>query len=217
MKIKWLGHSAFLLTVSDGTRIVTDPYKPGCFGGALAYGPIREKADFVTVSHDHLDHDCVDELPGSPEAIRTATSRSAGAAKVAGYDTFHDSSQGSERGRNIVFVFEDAGLRLAHAGDLGHIPTEQAGKIGKVDVLLVPVGGYFTIDATAARKTAELLGARVVIPMHFKTGKTTMPITGVEEFIREQKNVKRAGATEVEITRDRLPASPEIWVLEHAL
>jgi L-ascorbate metabolism protein UlaG (beta-lactamase superfamily) len=217
MKVKWLGHSAFLLTASDGTRIITDPYKPGCFGGALAYGPIHEAADFVTVSHDHLDHNGVDELPDSPRAIRSGASRSAGAVKVTGYDTFHDSSRGSKRGRNVVFVFEDAGLRLAHSGDLGHVPTEQAGKIGKVDVLLLPVGGYFTIDAGEAHQTAGLLGARVIIPMHFKTGKTSMPITDVEEFTRGRTNVRRIGASEVEITRDRLPASPEIWILEHAL
>jgi L-ascorbate metabolism protein UlaG (beta-lactamase superfamily) len=217
MKIKWLGHSAFLLTASDGTRIVTDPYKPGCFGGALTYGPIREKADFVTVSHNHLDHNYIDDLPGPPKTIRSAISRSAGAVKVAGYDTFHDASQGRERGKNVVFVFEDTGLRLAHLGDLGHVPTAQAEAIGKVDVLLIPVGGYFTIDAGQAHKTVELLGARVIIPMHFKTGKTNMPITGVEEFTRGRANVRHVGASEVEITADRLPASPEIWILEHAL
>lgn len=213
MKLKWLGHSAFLLTASDGTRIVTDPYKPG---GGIAYGPITEPADFVTVSHDHFDHNDVAGVPGKPTPIRSSGSHKAGGVSVIGFDCFHDDKRGVQRGKNIIFVFEDAGLRVAHLGDLGHVPTEQARAIGRVDVALIPVGGFFTIDPTAAHRTAELLGARVVIPMHYKTGKLSLPIVGEEEFTRGHANVKRLG-TEVEVSAGELPPTPEIWVLEHAL
>lgn len=213
MRIKWLAHSAFLLTASDGTRIVTDPYKPG---GGIAFGPITEPADFVTVSHDHFDHNDVAGVPGKPKAIRTSGSHMAGEVSVTGFDSFHDDKRGAQRGKNIIFVFEDAGLRVAHLGDLGHVPTEQAKAIGRVDVALIPVGGFYTIDPATAHRTAELLGARVVIPMHYKTGKLGLSIVGVDEFTRGRANVKRFGV-EVEVAADKLPSAPEIWVLEHAL
>jgi len=213
VKVKWLAHSAFLLTASDGTRIVTDPYKPG---DRITYGPITEPADFVTVSHDHFDHNDVAGVPGKPKAIRASGSHKASGVSVTGFDCFHDDEGGARRGKNIIFVFEDAGLRVAHLGDLGHVPTEQAKAIGRVDVALIPVGGFFTIDPMAAHRTAELLRTRVVIPMHYKTGKLGLPIVGEEEFTRGHANVKRLG-TEVEVSIGSLPATPEIWVLEHAL
>lgn len=217
MRVKWLGHAAFLLVASDGTRIITDPYQPGAFDGAVNYGPIREPADFVTVSHDHLDHNHIAGLPGKPVVVRSAAARQAGAVKVTGFDSFHDDSRGSARGRNIIFLFDDAGLRVCHLGDLGHVPAAQAKVIGRVDVLLMPVGGHFTIGPAEAHEVAALLGARVVVPMHFATAKTDMPITGVEEFAGGRPNVKQFGASEVEITAATLPAGPEIWILEHAL
>lgn len=240
MRIRFLGHAAFLLTASDGTRIVTDPYRPGAFDGAIRYGPIREAADYATVSHDHLDHNNAAELPGKPVVIgpsqgskakgQEPSGRSeklegrepiirarAGSVVITGFDSYHDTEQGAQRGKNIIFLFEDAGLRVAHLGDLGHVPKEQAAAIGRVDVLLLPVGGYYTIGPNEAAKATELLGTRVIIPMHFATKKTNMPIAGVEEFLRRRPNVKRLGTSEVEVTPASLPPAPEIWVLEHAL
>ena len=217
MKIRFLGHSAFLLTASDTTRIITDPYVPGAFGGAITYAPIAEPADFITVSHNHIDHNNVTGVPGDHKTIRSAGERKAGGVTVTGFDCFHDENSGRDRGTNVIFVFEDAGLRLAHGGDLGHVPTAQAQAIGRVDVLLVPVGGHFTIGPNEAHETMRLLGARVTIPMHFKTSKTDMPIVGVEEFLKGQGNVKRAGKSEIELTPATLPDAPTIIVLEHAL
>ncbi len=217
MRIKYLGHAAFLLTASDGTRIITDPYKPGCFNGAVNYEPIRERADFVTISHDHLDHSYTHDLPGSSRVINNARGGSAGAVRVTGFETFHDESRGRERGGNIVFVFEDQGLRLAHLGDLGHVPDEQAKAIDTVHVVLLPVGGHFTVGPDQAHRTAALLRARVIIPMHYATEKTNMPIAGVDQFTKGQGNVRLVGASEVEVTLASLPESPQIWVLEHAL
>jgi L-ascorbate metabolism protein UlaG (beta-lactamase superfamily) len=218
MRVEWLGHSAFLLTASDGTRIITDPYVPGSFSGDIKYGPIREAADAVTVSHHHQDHDGVSRLPGKPKVYDAKGSFKAGSVGVTGFETFHDDSQGTRRGRNTVFVFEADGLRVCHCGDLGHVLTpQQVAAIGRVDVLLVPVGGTFTLDAAGARKVAAQLAARVAIPMHYKTDKLGFDIAGVEEFLRGQANVKRVGAPEVELGTDRLPPAPEVWVLEHAL
>ncbi len=217
MRIRWFGHSAFLLTAPDGTRIITDPYVSGSYNGDIKYGPIREAADAVTVSHHHQDHDGVSGLPGKPKVFEGKGSFRAGSVSTTGVETFHDENQGARRGRNMVFVFEAEGLRVCHCGDLGHVLTpQQVAAICRVDVLLVPVGGTFTVDAAGARRVAAQLAAKVIIPMHYKTDKLGFGIDGVEEFIRGQANVKRL-ATEVEVSADKLPAAPEIWVLEHAL
>jgi L-ascorbate metabolism protein UlaG (beta-lactamase superfamily) len=218
LKLKWLGHSAFLLTATDGTRIITDPYVSGSFNGDIKYGPIHDAADVVTVSHHHQDHDGVSRLPGKPKVIEAKGSSKAGSVSIIGVETFHDENQGAGRGRNTVFVFKGEGLRLCHCGDLGHILTaEQAAAIGRVDVLLVPVGGTFTVDAAKAHEVAAQLEARVIIPMHYKTDKLGFDIAGIDSFLRGKTNVRRVGAAEVEVRADKLPPTPEIWVLEHAL
>lgn len=218
MKLKWLGHSAFLLTAADGTSVVTDPYLPGSFNGAIKYGPIREAADAVTVSHHHEDHDAVAYLPGKPKVFEGKGTFKAGSIRISGIETFHDANEGAGRGRNTVFVFEADGMRVCHCGDLGHVlAAPQVAAIGKVDVLLVPVGGTFTVDADAAHKVAEQLAARVTIPMHYKTSRLGFDIAGVDGFVQGRANVKRVGSPEVEPSAAELPPAPEIWVLEHAL
>ncbi len=218
MEIKWLGHAAFLLTTADGTRIITDPYVPGAYDGAVGYAPIKEFADIVTVSHDHADHNGVRDLPGSPQVIKGAGEWTVKGVKISGLDTFHDPSQGRERGRNTVYVFETEGLRVAHLGDLGHIPDERTVKaLAGVDLLLVPVGGVFTIDA---RQAAELVGKvspRVVIPMHYKTAKLGFAIARVDEFAKLAPGVKKTGRSAVEVKPATLPEQTETWVLEPAL
>jgi L-ascorbate metabolism protein UlaG (beta-lactamase superfamily) len=218
MRIKWLGHSAFLLTAADGTRIITDPYVPGSFSGQLRYGTIRETAHAVTVSHHHRDHDGVQKLPGEPVVFDRAGTYKEESVSISGVDTFHDESKGAERGHNVVFVFEADGLRVCHCGDLGHVlSAHQVTAIGKVDVLLLPVGGTFTVDATAAHEVADQLAARVVIPMHYRTAKLEFDIDGIEAFTQGGKNVKQIGRAEVEVAADKLPQTQEVWVLEHAL
>lgn len=218
MRIKWLGHSAFLLTAADGTSVITDPYVPGSFSGQVRYGPICEVAAAVTVSHHHQDHDGVSRLQGKPKVLDGVGAFKTGSVTITGFETFHDDSEGAQRGRNIGFVFEADGLRVCHCGDLGHVLTaQQVAAIGKVDVLLVPVGGTFTVDAAKAREIAVQLGARVTIPMHYKTSKLGFDIAGVDDFIQGDEKVRRVGRPEVELSADKLPPAPEIWVLEHAL
>jgi len=218
MKVKWLGHSAFLVTAADGTRIITDPYVPGSYDGGLGYGPIKEVCDAVTVSHDHDDHNGWKNLSGRPQLVRGAGSFQVKSVAITGFDTAHDETGGSERGRNTVYLFETDDLRLCHLGDLGEeLPKPVADAIGAVDVLLCPIGGVFTIDARQAHDVAAVLQAKVVIPMHYKTAKLGFPIAGVVDFIRGRSNVKQAGSAEVGIAAGALPGEPEIWVLNHAL
>lgn len=218
MKVKWLGHSAFLLTAADGTRVITDPYVAGSYGNTLCYAPIEESCDAATESHDHDDHAGAGSLPGKPEVIRGADKHKVKSIAATGFDTAHDDAGGSKRGRNTVFLFVIDGLKVCHLGDLGEpLPAAVATAIGPVDVLLAPVGGFFTIDATEARKVADELHARITIPMHYKTDKCGFTIDSVEPFIKGRSDVKQAGTSEVEVTKDTLPDKPETWVLKHAL
>jgi L-ascorbate metabolism protein UlaG (beta-lactamase superfamily) len=215
MKFKWYGHSAFGITTADGVRICTDPYVPGSYDGAMAYGPIADAYDVVLQSHDHPDHAGAAELTGNPTVVRGPGKHEAGGMTFVGTPTFHDESGGRERGTNTVFTFEAEGVKVAFLGDLGHVLSkEQVAAIGPVDVALVPIGGHFTIDAAGATKVAQQLQAKVVIPMHYKTPACGFPIAGVERFLAGKEKVVRARASEVDITKDDV-AQAKVIVLEY--
>jgi len=214
MKIKWLGHASFLITAQDGTRIITDPY--GKFDG-LNYAPINESADVVTASHKHGDH-FGGKVKGKPRVIDQPGTTTVKGISFTGIACYHDPSGGKERGNNIIFCFSVDGIRLCHLGDLGHLLSkEQIAQIGPVDILLIPVGGFYTINAAEAGRIAEQIKPRVIIPMHVSNKKCAFPIAGVEEFLKGKSNVKRTGASEAEFRKENLPAKTEIIVLEPAL
>ena len=213
MKIKWLGHAAFLITSADGTRIVTDPYETSA---GLKYGAIKETADIVTVSHDHGDHNNTAAVKGNPRVVRDTTEVKG--INIKAIPTAHDDKGGRERGKNTIFCFQVDGVRVVHLGDLGHLLTDnQVVEVGKVHVLLVPVGGHFTIDAGTAGEVCDQVRSRVIIPMHYKNDKCVFPIGGVEEFIKGKTNVTRVNGSEVEFTVAGLPTDPQIMVLKPAL
>jgi L-ascorbate metabolism protein UlaG (beta-lactamase superfamily) len=181
MKLRWLGHSCFELTLPGGV-IVTDPY------GSFYSFPARSLPDDIcTVSHDHHDHNAVDTVIGCPQIIRKEGKyRPADDVKVTAVPTWHDEDHGAKRGPNLIFVFEIEGMRIVHCGDLGHVPTrEQAKAIGKPDVLLIPVGGFYTIGPQQARDTMELLRPTLTIPMHYRTSfDEDMPIQPLATFLQ---------------------------------
>jgi L-ascorbate metabolism protein UlaG (beta-lactamase superfamily) len=215
MRIKWVGHSCFLITSRDGLRVITDPYT---VGGGINYSPIKETADVVIVSHGHSDHGNVSAVQGKPEIVKGSGKKTAKGIQFKGIAAHHDASQGKQRGPNTVFCFTMDDVRLCHLGDLGHVLSpEQVAEIGVVDILFIPVGGYFTIDASVASQVCDQLKPKIVIPMHFKTPKCTYPIAGVEDFIDGKKSVRRVGSSEVEVEREKLPAATEIVLLQPAL
>ena len=218
MTITWLGHAAFLITTAEGRAIITDPYEAGAYGGALAYQPITHTADVVTVSHQHADHYHPQGIQGHPQIVMGAGAHQAGGFTIKGIAAFHDPSEGAERGDNTMFVFNVDGLSVCHFGDLGHIPDEQQmAELGHVDVALIPVGGCYTIDAREATQIIETLAPPVVIPMHYKTDACAFPIAAVDDFLRGKTHVHRPGRSELALTKDRLPATTHIYVLEHQL
>lgn len=201
MKIKWYGHSTFGITTESGVRIITDPYVPGCFDGAVKYKPITDEFDVVLQSHGHADHAGADKVPGKPAVVEGPGTHSVMGMEFNGVGTYHDQSKGAERGKNTVFTFEADGVRLCFCGDLGHeLTSELAAEIGEVDVILVPVGGYFTINDREAWSVVEALNASVVVPMHYKTDHVDFPIAPVEPFLKGRNNVERPVSTDFEIT-----------------
>lgn len=218
MKITWYGHAAFKIVTEDGIRVIIDPYEPGAFGGALSYGKITDEADVVLTSHDHADHSYVKDIKGKFTRINKAGSYDVGAMKVTAIPTFHDPSLGKERGTNLFFVIEADGLRIAHAGDLGHPLSKDAVEtVGDLDVLLIPVGGFYTIDPKEATDVVDVLKPRIVVPMHFKTRKCDFPIAPVEDFIKGKADVRFVEGAEFEVDKAFLPASTQIVVLKYAL
>lgn len=215
MKIKWLGHACFLITSRDGLRVITDPY---AVGGGINYSPIKETADVVVVSHDHGDHSNVSTVQGKPEVVKGSGTKTARGIQFKGIASYHDASQGTQRGLNTVFCFAIDNMKLCHLGDLGHVlDPEQVNEIGAVDILFAPVGGFFTIDASVASQVCDQLKPKVVIPMHFKTPKCDYPIAGVEDFLGGKKDVRRVGNSEADFERERIPAATEIVLLQPAL
>lgn len=207
MRIDWLGHACFLITSSSGLRIITDPYEPN-----IGYAPINESADIVTVSHDHFDHNAIKEVKGNPEVVRK--SATVKGIEFKGIELFHDDARGSKRGRNTAFLFTIDGINICHMGDLGHIPSpEQLKEFGEVNILLIPVGGFYTIDAREATQIVNSLKPNIVIPMHFKTERIDFPISGVDEFLNGKENVERLPY--LEITRETLPAPVKVVVLDY--
>ena len=210
MIITCVGHAKFLIELENGMRIVTDPYDKTC-----GYPVTSVPADVVLVSHGHHDHNAVETIPGRPRVIDKAGVYDLGdGVVVTAAEAFHDDAEGAKRGRTLLFSIRAEGLNAVHLGDLGHLPTpEQCKQLGRADVLMVPVGGFYTIDAAAAKETATLLQARVILPMHYKTRvNADWPIASVEEFTglydvhAEELNLLRVAAGD-------LMCQPEIAVL----
>ncbi len=220
VKLQFLGHSCFLMEVDD-FRILTDPYSP-----QVGYGTLDLQADLITVSHEHMDHNYTAAASGAqvikgltPDALGWEdVSFAVGDIHVSSLATYHDDAAGKLRGRNAVFIFDIGDLRLVHLGDLGHLFNEgDVEKLKPVDVLFIPVGGHYTIDALEAKKVVEQLAPAVVIPMHYKTKVIrNWPIAELKTFLEGEESVKEKGGKPVSITRDKLPESTEIWVMEPA-
>jgi L-ascorbate metabolism protein UlaG (beta-lactamase superfamily) len=220
-KLTWLGQSGFVLETAAGTRIVMDPIPKG-----LGYDlPAGLKADAITISHEHPDHNNVALVTNKARVIRGLTADKKGWTKVdekvkdvaiRSVGVYHDDKRGAERGLNTVFVFEVGGIRIAHLGDLGHLLTdEQLSAIGSVDVVLVPVGGAFTIDAYQATRVVDQLRPRlVVIPMHYRTAVSTIKeLATVDEFLERKANVVHEPTNTLTLTPVKQRPAVQIVVL----
>lgn len=211
MHITWLGHSCFALE-SGGLRLVIDPFNPQMVG----YPAPRVHADMVTVSHEHGDHNFVQVLTGNPSVLRGSGEHPAPEGwHITGYDSFHDGDQGSQRGKNTLFLIEAEGLRVLHCGDLGHLLAEDTIKaIGRVDVLMVPIGGFYTIDAAQAATLCRALDPRVILPMHYKTDFIAdFPIADHTPFFTAMGALAPTPAGSLTLTASSLPAPNQTQIV----
>ncbi|MHC1720208.1 MAG: MBL fold metallo-hydrolase [Clostridiaceae bacterium] len=180
MEITWLGHSSFLIEDSKGRKILTDP-----FDETVGYEIYRGIPDLVTISHHHFDHDYVREIPGNVPKLDKPGAFNIGGIKVTGISSYHDEQKGAKRGKNTIFIIETDNYRICHLGDLGYVLSQsEIDALGKIDVLMIPIGGTFTIDGTEAAALAKSIGSHIVIPMHYKTPAIGFNITGPENFLK---------------------------------
>jgi L-ascorbate metabolism protein UlaG (beta-lactamase superfamily) len=209
MKIKWLGHSSFLIQGEKAT-VITDPYDEI----GLEFPSVT--ADIVTVSHDHFDHCATSKVGGSPRIVNKTGAAEVSGVQITGFPTYHDTVKGSQRGQNTVFRIRLDGITLCHLGDLGHALSEtQVSQIGSVDILFVPVGGVYTIDAKGAKGVVEALKPRIVIPMHYRVSGLSLGIAPVTDFTKIMGKFREESV--LEVAAGTLPKETTVVVLKLAL
>ena len=210
MEIIWLGHSCYKLRGKQAT-VITDPYSPD-----LGYPLGKPTASIVTISHQHPGHSFTSGVGDNPRLVRGPGEYEISNVLIIGMATFHDSDQGSTRGSNTAYLIEIDEISICHLGDLGHVLTdEQVEELGSVDVLLVPVGGVSTIDATVAAEIVRQLEPKVVIPMHYKTAALKRKLEPVEDFLREMGAHDITPQAKLSLTKSNLPLSTQVFLLEY--
>ena len=204
MIITWQGQSCFKIqdkVGSEGITLVTDP-----FDKSLGLKVPNFEADIVTVSHDHYDHNNVAAFRGTPKVIKNAGEYDIKGVMIEGVLSYHDASQGKERGNNIIYRIEMDDITICHLGDLGHVlDNKQLERLEGIDILLVPVGGKYTLDAKLAVEVISQIEPRIVIPMHYKTKDMKIDIDGVDKFIKEL-GIEATYEEKLKINKKDLPA-----------
>jgi L-ascorbate metabolism protein UlaG (beta-lactamase superfamily) len=216
--VRWFGHACFMLESSKGTKVLVDPFSD------IGYTFPTTIPDIVTISHEHFDHNNTDPIQGSPEILRglknegndwSNINKKISDFSIFNVPVYHDKAQGSQRGKNSVFIYDVDGLRFVHVGDLGHVLLDdQIKKIGKVDVLMIPVGGVYTIDGQEASKVVEQLNPKIVIPMHYKTPSLTFELEPIDAFLKGKNNVKKVEGNMLGVDKEHMPGKQEIIVLD---
>ena len=210
MEITWLGHACFRLKGSQAT-VVTDPYPPD-----LGYSLGKQTARVVTVSHQHPGHSYIAGIGGEPKVIKGPGEYEIGGILVIGLPTFHDGDGGKQRGKNIVYLIEVDEVAICHLGDLGHVlTTQQVEEIGNVDVLLVPVGGVSTINASLAAEVVRQLEPKIVVPMHYKTEVLKRELEPVDRFLKEMGVKDVTSRPRLSVTKANLPVSTQVLLMNY--
>ena len=211
MKIEYLGHSCFKLTESTGTSVVCDPYS-----SEVGFEMPKVSADAVTVSHRHYDHDAVDKVGGSPVIIDNESGYELTGVNIDAVKSFHDGSRGKMRGENFIFKFRMDGIDVCHLGDLGEACSpDLIETVLPVDVLLIPVGGKYTIAAEMAKAYVDRLMPDIVVPMHYRTKDSKLDIDKVDEFLKlfDDEYIEYKDEAELELSRSDLNGETKIIVL----
>lgn len=199
MTISWYGQACFKITDKNAT-LVTDP-----FDAKIGLKPPRTEANIVTVSHSHYDHNNIGAIKGEPIIVDGPGEYSVKGVEIKGIACYHDNKQGKERGMNTIYTIETEGIKICHLGDLGHILSdEQIDKIGNVDILLIPVGGKYTIDTQEAIEVINQIEPRIIIPMHYKVNGLNIDLDKVDKFAKEMGASKQV--SKLTIKKKELPS-----------
>jgi L-ascorbate metabolism protein UlaG (beta-lactamase superfamily) len=208
MNVTWLGHSCFHLKSSTGLSLLLDPFNEGEVGYAMPY----VKADIVSVSHDHGDHNNIQSAGSNAYAVTKPGLHIVKGLTVRGIESYHDHEHGNLRGPNTIYCFVLDDIRVCHLGDLGHIlSSSQINAIGQVDLLFLPVGGIYTIDAHEAESVMRSLNPIVTIPMHYKTRALNFDLGPLSYFLISKDYL--GPLTHLELTKDDLPSRGIIALL----
>ena len=215
-RVTWYGQAFISVEANDGKKVVIDPFDQSFLKYPLPRGLT---AAVLLVSHEHKDHNNISLIGGNPLVVRSEKGVGAftgGGITITGTATYHDENHGKDRGANTVYSFAVDGITFCHTGDLGHVLSpDQVKIIGNVDILFIPVGGFYTLDPSKIDSVINSLNPKIVVPMHYKTKYTpNLPIAGIEDFLKNKKNVKKTGSPNFVITKETLPRDREIWILE---
>ncbi len=214
MDITYLGHSSFRLRGKNAT-VVTDPYSEEFVG--LKF-PKHTAADIVTVSHEHADHNSIAQIEGSPFLVRGPGEYEIKGVSIVGQPSFHDNEKGAKRGANTIYRIEIDGVSVVHLGDLGHMLTaEEVDSLDGVDVLLVPVGGFYTIDASTAANLVNEIEPSVVIAMHYQRPGLSPKLSDLSPLSVFLKEIGKEGVTpqpKLVVAKDKIPEEMQVVILE---
>jgi L-ascorbate metabolism protein UlaG (beta-lactamase superfamily) len=206
--ITWLGHSCFRIRASQAI-IITDPFPPG-----LGYTLGKQTADIVTVSHPHPSHSYNQGITGQHRLLKGPGEYEISGVLILGISAFHDAVKGQSRGKNTAYLMEVDGVAICHLGDIGHVlGDEQVEEMGHVDILMVPVGGVNTINASMAAEIIRKLEPKAVLPMHYKTPRTSRDLEPVENFLKEMGLNQVETRPKFSVSRTNLPISTQVILL----
>ncbi|NMM61601.1 MBL fold metallo-hydrolase [Clostridium sp. P21] len=192
MIITWLGHSSFLIEDSHGRKILTDP-----FDESVGYKVFEGNVDLVTISHHHFDHDYTQKVNFN-NLIDKSGFFNLCDIPVKGIPSYHDKVKGAKRGENVIFVLDVDGYKVCHLGDLGYVLSQdEIENLGHIDILLIPIGGNYTINGKEASKVAKAINSSIIIPMHYKTPLLSFELEGLENFLTCMKNGEKVGSNKL--------------------
>lgn len=211
MDIYWYGQACFKLKGKEAV-VVIDPFEPD-FVGLKA--PKDLEGDCVLVSHQHQDHNYIKDVGGQPMIFSGPGEYEVKGVIVTGVDSYHDNSDGSQRGKNTIWHVLMDGLNIVHLGDLGQkkLAENQLGDLGQTDILLIPVGSIYTIDAKDATEIISQLEPKIIIPMHYKIHGLKFDLDPIERFLKEMGEEGIEPVNKLTITKEKLPDEPEVIVL----